>query len=501
MSNSKRTIKNIAFAVIQTLLSAAVLFYLYRYILKTLGAEQLGLWSIILATTSVGRISDLGFSGAALKFVARCLAYDEPEKASIIIQTSALTIAAVLSVIAIFAYPLMGWLLPFIVPEHAVVDALKLIPWAIASLWLGMVSSVFQSAIDGCKRLDLRNLIQIFGNVLYLVLTLNLVPILGLEGLAIAQAIQGVFLLVACWWVLRKVLKVLPIFPYRWEKTVFRETLSYAANFQIASLATLLFDPVTKFLLAKYGSLASTAYYEMANQVIIKARVLVLAGLQAFVPLIAGTKDEDLDSRKNTYKKTYELYFSITWPYYLGVMCTWPLISFMWLGHYEETFVVFGMILSAGWLLSNLGAPAYYFNIGTGLLRWNTISQLLAGILNLLSSLLLGKHFGGFGIVICALSSMFLANWVLAFSVQKRLELPFSYIFPAGQRAYGLVLTIGCAASLVTFEKWPSIDFSAAANPLYILPFIVAVGASFSLSPFKKMFLNKFESILKKGMH
>ena len=46
---TKRLSRNVSANVAQTLLGALLLFALYRYITITLGVEQLGIWSVVLA--------------------------------------------------------------------------------------------------------------------------------------------------------------------------------------------------------------------------------------------------------------------------------------------------------------------------------------------------------------------------------------------------------------------------------------------------------------------
>jgi O-antigen/teichoic acid export membrane protein len=62
---------NAAANVLQALAGAALLFALYRYINTTLGVEQLGIWSVVLATASASRLADLGLSAGVTRFVAR----------------------------------------------------------------------------------------------------------------------------------------------------------------------------------------------------------------------------------------------------------------------------------------------------------------------------------------------------------------------------------------------------------------------------------------------
>lgn len=454
MRYKKRILKNSVVSVAQTVSSAFILFFLYRYLLHRIGPEQLGIWALVLASTSVGRLSDMGFSGAALKFVARHLAYGEPKKAAEVVQTAALSIGLALAVLAAVAYPFILMALSWSLPNSSLPIAHSILPWAVSSLWLGMVAGIFQSALDGCQRMDIRNYILIFCNIVYLVLVLLLIPNYGLVGLAKAQLVQTLLMALITWYMLRKLLPQLPLLPWQWSKKEFKEMFAYAVNFQIGSIAGLLFEPVTKFLLAKFGGLTNTAYYEMANQVIAKTRAVLVSGLQTVVPIIAGMKDEEHNLRLEVYRKSYSVFFFITWPYYILLALAFPLISLLWIGKIEPTFILYGSILSIGWLLSNFGVPAYLFNLGTGHLVWNTWLHILTGILNLSLGFFLGSRFGAEGVLASVVISLVLPSWVLIYIVKRRLAINMFEIVPTEHRIFFLMMILSGFFGLILWNKF-----------------------------------------------
>src|SRR5450759_452045 len=409
--------KNASFSAAQTILSALLLFFLYRFLLHTLGAEQLGIWAVVLAGTSVARISDMGLSGAALKFVAKNLSSGKGEVASHVVQTASLSIGAVLAVLLIVIYPLLESILAWVIPAKALAQAISILPWAVLSLWFGLVAGIFQSALDGCNRMDIRNIILIVCNCLYLAGAFWLVPNYGLEGLAKGQFAQSVALAVLSWLAIRRQLPFSPWIPCIWKRNLFNEMFKYALNFQIASLATMLFDPITKFLLTKFGGLSEVAFYEMASQVILKARALLISGFQAVVPVIAGVDNSDHARLLSLYRKSYRVLSFYSVPYFVGISLALPLISILWIGHIEFIFVEFGGLLCLGWMLSNVGVPAYYHNIGTGHLVWNTATHLLTAGLILLLGVILGFQYGGIAVVAAAMFSISLPNFILGLVV------------------------------------------------------------------------------------
>jgi O-antigen/teichoic acid export membrane protein len=492
----KRIFNNAALAVIQTITSAFLLFFLYRYLLNKLGPEQLGIWAVVLASTSVGRLSDMGFSGAALKFVAKCLAYGDQKKAAEVVQTASLSIGFALAVLAVATYPLLQLALTWSMPKNSLPTALSILPWAVLSLWFGMVAGIFQSALDGCQRMDIRNLLLILCNVIYLGIALLLVPAYGLEGLAKGQLVQAVVLLLLSWFMLRRFLPELPLIPWRWSKKEFKEMFSYAINFQIGSLAGLLFDPVTKFFLAKYGGLANTAYYEMANQVIAKARGVLVSALQAVIPVIAGTKDDEHEVRLNVYRKSYSLFFFLTWPYYIALTLAFPLLSLIWIGHFENVFILYGTLLTMGWLLSNLGVPAYFFNIGTGFLLWNTVLHVMTGLLNLSLAYVLGQQYGAVGVVVAAMISLILPNWLLVFVVKKRLGIPATDIVPTDHRVFVLLILMSGIGAMILFMETKLLATNFVSSLSALLFFLSLCMVALWFHPYQHLIQHKIKSFL-----
>ena len=76
--NQKRILLNAVTTFVQVAGSAATLFFLYRFLVRTIGVERLGIWSLVLATTSAVTLANQGFSTSVTKFVAKYAAREEP---------------------------------------------------------------------------------------------------------------------------------------------------------------------------------------------------------------------------------------------------------------------------------------------------------------------------------------------------------------------------------------------------------------------------------------
>lgn len=364
LSSGQQVSRNARWAIAQTIISAVVLFVLYRFLLKELGAEKLGLWSLILASTSLARIGELGFSSATLRFVGKYVGAGAPGEAADILESSLLTIALPLAVLAALAIPMVGGVLPWFVPEKHMSDALLVIPWAMLALWLSIASGLVQSAIDGCGRMDRRNMVLIFTNIVYLALTILLAPELGLKGVAIAQAVQAGASLLIMWWLVKLELPGLPLIPFRWQKSRFREIAGFAVSMQIGSIAGMFVEPITKALISRFGGLEFLAYFEMANQVITRARSVLISGFQAITPQFAITNEPSM--HRALFLQSQKKVIDLGIPFMSVLMISFPLISQIWIGRDESAFVISGQIIGITWLLNTLLMPAYFFLTGTG---------------------------------------------------------------------------------------------------------------------------------------
>jgi hypothetical protein len=57
---------NAMMATVQVVVTGLSMIVLFRFLLNTIGINRIGIWSLVLATTNVTRISELGFANCRL---------------------------------------------------------------------------------------------------------------------------------------------------------------------------------------------------------------------------------------------------------------------------------------------------------------------------------------------------------------------------------------------------------------------------------------------------
>lgn len=412
--------RNVIAPAAQVIVSGIVLFVLYRYLYDHLGIAQIGVWSLVLAATSVSRIGDLGLSAGVIKFVAQALGANDGQRAADVIQTVILTLGAVMGLLLIIGYPLFSMLLSYLLPATSLHIGISILSYALMSLWMMMIVAALSGALDGCMRLDLRSVITAVSHLVFLGMVLMLVPIYGLEGVAIAQVIQSAVLLTLLWWTLGRQLKQLPMFPIHWKYSVLKDMFSYGMKFQIITLMNMLIDPIIKALLSKFGGVELLGYYEMANGLILKCRTIIVEANRVVVPAIAKLQARGGAEAIQLFTTSYRMTFYVSALFYglLGISMT--AISMMWLGHYQATFIQFALLLNLGWFVNTLIGPAYFANLGSGKLNANMVSHVIMGLCTLFFGSALGLVYGGLGVVVGAVVGLIAGGvFLLVFHIKQ----------------------------------------------------------------------------------
>jgi O-antigen/teichoic acid export membrane protein len=482
----KQILINAIMSVVQILVISGVLFVLYRFLLKTIGVEQLGIWSLVLATTAVSQIANMGLSGSVVKFVAKYVAKRESGNISAVIQTAALSVSVFMGCILLISYPIAKWILKLVIPYGSFHYALAILPYAFFSLWMTVICSIFQAGLDGYQRIDIRCMLLMGGAIFHLILCFILAPTHGLMGLAYARVIQNATILFSSWLFLKKYLPFCPIFPYKWNKTIFREIIGYGINFQIMSITRMFYDPITKALLSKFGGLAFVGYYEMANRMIRQLRDLIVSANGVLVPAIADLNEKTPEKIQSVYLTSYQLVLYLALPLCTLCLLSLPIVSQLWIGHYEKMFVMFGVLLSVSWCLNTLGAPASFVYLGLGDLRWNVVGHVVIALLNAGLGFLFGLLSNGIGVVVAWSVSLVSGSSIICLSYHIKYRIPLAELLPRASRWVIGVCLFGILSALLINHTFNHISDTVIVNGMIVFLFSLIIFFPLWFHPMRK---------------
>jgi O-antigen/teichoic acid export membrane protein len=472
----KRLLPNAAFSVAQVLVSAFSLLFLYRVVISQLGPDGLGVWTILMAATSLGNLSSLGISGGLVRFVSIHLAGKDATRVVASIETSLLTLAGVVGVFGLLLYGPISWGLQWLVTSNWLPVAQTVLPYALLSLWLGTLSAAVNSALDGCHRADRRAVAVSLSQLIMVGLALTLTPLYGLKGLAISQVAQYVIAIIISWIFVRKCVPALPAIPYRWRSQAFTEMWRYGLGFQLSTVLMLLSDVLAKGMLSHFTSLSTVGYFEMANRLVVQARAVLVAANQVATPYFATLQIVSPDKVGEACRANVGPIALIGSLMFAVIASLGPIISVAWVGHLEVEFVYFLAALSIGWFASSLAIPAFYANIGISNLRANIRGNIamLSAIVGI--SVALGPHAKPYGAALAYPVGLIVSGYFVNIGFADRINMRRSSLLDAMDSA-----RVAATLSLALVAAFAGVHAIAdSANSRYLLPMVVGI-VSFGL--------------------
>ncbi len=396
-SAKRRLLPNAIYASLQVAITSCVLFFLYGYLLKRLGAEALGVWTLLMAATSLANISNLGLAGSLVTFVSKYQATNDNANTVSAIETTILTLALFLGAVGLILWPIVYYVLDWLIPSNRIIEARAILPYSMLAWWLGAMGGAIHSAIDGCHRSDLRSGSTLLSQPVLLIGALLLVPSFGLKGLAIAQISQYILWMVVGWLILKNQIRKLPSLPYRWSKKLFLEMWRYGVNFQLISIMLILSEPLAKGLLSHYTSLSSLAYFEMANRLIVQVKSILTSANQVITPYYAKLKMVEPTKINPLYLRNLQFVAVAGSVLFAAIIATGPIVSHLWIGHLEIQFLSFLGILVLGWFVNILAAPAYFANLGLSNLRPNVLGHFAIMLVMIVAAFFFGPFVKPYG--------------------------------------------------------------------------------------------------------
>jgi O-antigen/teichoic acid export membrane protein len=453
LNSKKRIAINAISSGIQVIIVGLVYFFLYRILLVKLGVKLLGVWSLVIATSSIANLANLGFTSGLVKFVAEYNAKEEFVKINKFLFTSFLFILVFFSLVIFLIFLLATFYIDKIVPPEFVKVTLSVLPYSLVCLLINSLGGIFTSALEGFQKNYIRNLAYIFTSAGYFILAILLLPDFGLKGLALAQIAQALVILFIAFYQVKKICPGFRILHWDWDRTVFKSLFNYGYKFQIISILQMLYEPVTKILISRFSGIATLGFYEMASKFVSQFRAIISTMNQVTVPVVAHYSHTDKTAIKYIYKRSMSFIVSLVFPLVAGIVLFIPHLSVLWIGKLEPVFINSSYILSFSMLINVLNAPAYFNSLGEGKLNGLLIMHILIAILNIFFGIILGKSIITYGVIIAWAFSMCSGSVFLIIYYHKENHIGFAEIFRKSENLIILSGLFFSVLSILLFTK------------------------------------------------
>lgn len=453
----RRLARNAVFSVGQVILSSLALLTTYWLMMRWLTIEEIGLWSLVVGSTLVARLSEFGLGASVLRFVAGDLAANRVDRAASSVGMAAVGVAVPMTVLAVLIQPVLAHYLYRLTPGHLHVAVDALLPAALTAVVIAAVGNVFTSAIDGAQRMDLRAAIQVAGSLVQLALTAIILPRYGLAGLGLAQVGQALILLLLGIAAATRLLDVRPDAYFRFDRSRIGELLRYGGGLQASTVAQLLFEPLLKILLSAYSGLTLTGYFDMANRIVLQFRSLLVAAYGALVPYVAASTADGGDNPaqiRAVYDDALAIMRFALLPCCAILAAGLPLALTLWKGRFDATFLQVALLQLVAWTVNLFALPAYMLYLGLGRLRWTILSHVAIAAILLLAGPLAGWLAGGPGLLATGAIALVAGSMVVPWAFRRD--------YPGGQEGpeaaswlHSAILAIAAvaASTLISLES------------------------------------------------
>ncbi|MDH3673077.1 MAG: oligosaccharide flippase family protein [Gammaproteobacteria bacterium] len=377
-------------STLQAVTTMLILLIVYRVAFTTLGVERIGVWSLLVASFVAIRMGEFGIATAITPRVARSIGLGITTEAARIIETGVVFVATVTFALGVVNYLVVTALMPGMLDDHMAQEVGTVLPWLVGATWFATIASVAHGALDGCKLAHVRSIVGIVSSVVYGITAVLSVPIYGLLGLAVASALQAVLSFVLAQEVLRRTLKTYRHIPRHLDIKLIRGLIRSGSWLAVAQVTNLLWAPLVRILLAKFGGYTAVGFFEMATQVVEKMRGILMAANQVVTPFMADAAVRDQKLARSLYVNSVRGVWFISFPMFGSLAVLAHAVSMIWIGYEETIFVICLNVMVAGWLANTLAAPSYFALISRDRAQW-----LLGGaILTLGATAALGYYAG-----------------------------------------------------------------------------------------------------------
>jgi O-antigen/teichoic acid export membrane protein len=398
-------LRNIGSNWVLILLTMAATYFLTPFIIRTLGQEGYGTWTLITAMTGYMSLLALGVPMASVRYLAQDVAEHDTEKMNRTIGTcvglylmiggAALVVGAALAVsfAAFFDIPAALHLQAF--------AAFALMAIQVSAGFLGLLPEGIMFAHHDFVA---RNLVRIAGVLLRLCLTVAALTIAGsLIALAAVQLTCLAFDFSACWFLIRRRYPGVRFSLGDFDRAVLGRIFSFSVYALLLGAGARLTFETDALVIGALQGVDSIPFYVVANSLIVYVMDFVIA-IAAVVSPMATTLSTagGLDQLRAMFLRWSKVALSLTVMAGLFLIVLGPRFIGVWIDPSYEgpSGQVLQILMISSLVFLPIRGVAIPILMGIGKPKTPTIAFLISGVANVVLSALLIGPFGLAGVAL-----------------------------------------------------------------------------------------------------
>lgn len=262
---------------------------LIPFIIKALGSEAFGLWSLIWSFLAFFELADLGFGASVVKYVADARGREDSGRQQAVVCTLFWIYVALGGlVMAGVAASLLFFNEVFNIPVNQAESAKSVLLIIGARSALYMPLGMFRGVLVGHQKMKVANGYKVLGGLAYffgVILFLSRIP--DLWVLAVINAVMGVLPMFAMLVHVRITVPDMRLHPKYFDTSLVRELSSFSIYFSLIQIAGLIATRVDAIVIKLFMPLEMVAIYSVGIRLSGKAEQFCSHLVKALTPVVA----------------------------------------------------------------------------------------------------------------------------------------------------------------------------------------------------------------------
>lgn len=447
--------KNIGWLIGLNIVIALSQFIVYSLINKNLGKEMLGVWSLVVAATSIGQISSFGFSNSLVRYLPEMLLKNQ--KADITKMLGTINFSNfffTLPILLLLYFPAVQYAAHLLNQQQLLIFK-SVIPLSMAGLFINTLFFVYSYLLDAMQKYYLRSIVQIAGWIFFLILSVILMPEYGLKGVAVAFFIQNILQFVVIITVVYNTRTLQKIYPVNFNKKSFSHISSFGLKSQVINVLVIFFDPLVKFFITKNIGITATGNYEISNKIVMQARNLLVSTNQVIIPKIVLHKNSGTENNYFNEISTKNIFFSVSAG--MLILLFAPVAVYFFSNQYDNNLMQCIIILNLGWVCNMITSTHYYSCIGLDKMGRLVIYHMILSITVILLYLFLNRYLHWKSLYFAVPSAaLFIGSIYNSYSLSKKIPKSFLWL---RSDIFLYFIFVSCILLVINYTKATTITY------------------------------------------
>ena len=410
MSTTQTLIRNSIFRNVQFFIMVIVTFLMTPFIVQSLGDRYYGFWTLVGTFMGYYGLLDLGLSSAVARYVSQALGKDDFKSMSAIASTSfglftaISALALLVTLIVVSACPL------FIKNPEEVALFRKVFLLMGMTVAIGFPFRVFGGILTSFLRHDLIALISITRTIsanvaIYYFLSQGH----GILSLVIINCLASMFEYFSTYLLCRAKFPLVEAGLKHFDRSRIRELFTYSGKTLVIQIADLLRFRVDALVIAIFLNVSLVTYYSIGSKLIDYFGWFMVSTIGFVGPLFSQYEGRgDFETLRKRFLDITKI--STVLSVFIGMSIIFygkPFIA-RWMGPGFESSYLVAVILCIPAMIALTQTAGLQMLYGLSKHHYYAISNVCEGLLNLLLSIVLVKHYGMYGVALGTAAEMVL---------------------------------------------------------------------------------------------